>query len=637
MSDTSVLQAAPEGAPNLQLSDYLRLLYRRKLAIILGIIIFGAAAAGYSFTQRKVYSASTTILLQPQIGAALLDVNPNSETDPVRQLQTQMQVIEGPPVAALVQKALGYTDGVTAQAVGQADSIRLSVKDGNPSRAAAQANAYAKAYIQYLGNQLTSEIASTVGALQQEIAQLQSQIDPLNAKLLTLVPNSPDYSSVTQERNDLASQQATFQSRISQLQLDALVASGGVSVVSAARPPQSPIEPRPKRNIAIGLGIGLVIGLAGAFLWESLDDAVSSRTDLERITFPVPTISAIPVVAGWKNAKAAHLVAVEIPDGSSTEAYRSLRTALRFIQIETGQKLFQFTSPGAGEGKTTTAANLGAVIASTGNRVLLVDCDLRRARLHQFFDLPNDIGLTSVLLGQKSFDEALVSITQVPSLDLLRAGPPVPNPAEWLSSNAMANLVDGFQYSYDVVLFDNAPALPVTDATVLSALVDGTIVVVASGSTSRRAVRRTLDGFHQIGAPVVGLVLNRVAEQPLYGYSYEQYYQYLAGAGTPKRRRFGRRQRDSNGSKTDSMREPPVLVESPSSGDVAPSAPLSPGHNPTPTPPPIERALHGVNPTSRNGTKVGEDATVEPGVVRPTIRFRSPLRAERDEPPAEPG
>jgi non-specific protein-tyrosine kinase len=186
-------------------------------------------------------------------------------------------------------------------------------------------------------------------------------------------------------------------------------------------------------------------------------------------------------------------------------------------------KLIQVTSPQAGEGKTTTLANLAVVLARAGQRVVVVCCDLRKPRVHDFFGLSNEVGLTTVLLGESSLSDAVQAVAEEPNLYVLASGHEPPDPAEVLAGMRLIEVLTALQGMADVVLLDSAPVLPVADAAILATRVDGTLLVLSSGASSRKQVHRTLELLGQVDAPLIGVVLNRAkgeAEFGGYGYAY---------------------------------------------------------------------------------------------------------------------
>ena len=196
------------------------------------------------------------------------------------------------------------------------------------------------------------------------------------------------------------------------------------------------------------------------------------------------------------------------PESAASESFRSLRTSIRFLHLGRSARVLQVTSPSAGEGKTSTLANLAVTMAGTGQRVCVVCCDLRRPRLHEFFGKDRSVGFSSVITGTPLV-EALQPVEAVPGLYLLAAGPTPPNPAELLASDPVNQIFADLKATFDLVLVDSPPLLPVTDAAVLSWHADVVLMVVSAGRTTRRALSRAAEVLEQVKAPVAGLVVNR--------------------------------------------------------------------------------------------------------------------------------
>jgi capsular exopolysaccharide synthesis family protein len=270
----------------------------------------------------------------------------------------------------------------------------------------------------------------------------------------------------------------------------------------------------------LGLVVGLMLGVALAFVREQLDDTVKNKDELERATGGLSALALTPTVAGWKDSAPPQVVSLTEPASPVAEAYRSLRTSVQFIGLHHPIQIIQVTSPNASEGKTTTLANLAVALASSGQRVVVVCCDLRRPRIHEFFAKSNATGFTSVLLGEIPLSRSLQSVPGQSRLALLASGPKPPNPSELLASQRTNQVLSALRSECDVVLVDSPPVLPVTDAAVLSRMVDATILVGTAGRTTRKEYQRAVELLRQVDAPLIGSVLNGVDEEGLYGYGY---------------------------------------------------------------------------------------------------------------------
>jgi non-specific protein-tyrosine kinase len=240
-------------------------------------------------------------------------------------------------------------------------------------------------------------------------------------------------------------------------------------------------------------------------------------------------LGLIPAVKNWKDKTATEVVSLSAPTSPAAEAYRNLRTSVQFLALDRPFRVLEFTSPTAAEGKTTTVANLGVALAWAGQRVIIVCCDLRRPRIHEFFGLSNGVGFTSVLLGQASVTEACQLVPGQERLAVMASGPLPLNPSEVLISGRTGELLDSARAQADIVLLDCPPVIPVTDAAVLSRRCDATFLVASARDTSGRAVGRAVEVLSQVGAPLVGTILNRVTADD--GYGYAPRYEYYPAQG----------------------------------------------------------------------------------------------------------
>lgn len=213
------------------------------------------------------------------------------------------------------------------------------------------------------------------------------------------------------------------------------------------------------------------------------------------------------------------LVALDNPKSLIAEQYRNIRTNIHFSAVDRELKTILITSCSPGEGKSTTAANIAAVFAQEGKRVLLVDSDMRKPTIHYTFNLPNRVGLSSVLTRQETLDECL-HFTDIENLQVLTCGPLPPNPAELIGSKAMTTLIEELKQSFDLVLFDAPPLLAVTDSKLLANECEGTILVLGTGSTEKEKALKAVEMLKGAGANVLGVVMNR------YKLEKDHYYQY---------------------------------------------------------------------------------------------------------------
>ncbi|MHB8662503.1 MAG: tyrosine-protein kinase domain-containing protein [Acidimicrobiales bacterium] len=509
-----------------ELKEYLYILRRRKRFIILAPVATVGIALAFSLPQPRRYQANAEVLLRLGTQQSLFGQNSGPSTDPAREVATEIEVVTGQAVRDTVRQKFGATPSISAVALGQTNVIRISATDHNPTRAADIANAYANAYVALRRKQDVDYVLSAAQEVQAEIDTLQAQIDALQTKVDQAAPadKSSVQATVNSERDALVGQQALFKSKLEQLQVDGAVRTGNAELAGAATVPRQPVSPKPFRTSVLALVAGLILGAIGAFIAEALDDSVKNSADLERVAVDIPTLALLPTSNWPKDRTRSQVETLAWSSSSAAESYRSLRTALQFLIGEGSPHVILVTSPGGSEGKTTVSANLAATFAATGQRTLLVDCDLRRARIHALFGLESSPGLISVLQGHTPLTEALQDAPGVPNLTVLTAGSSVHNPSELLASPQAADVFRRLRECAGVVIVDSAPLLPVTDSLILSTHVDATIMVVRANATRGKAVRRTLELLGQSGAPLVGTVFNCVP--PEAGYYYGGYYKY---------------------------------------------------------------------------------------------------------------
>ena len=295
-----------------------------------------------------------------------------------------------------------------------------------------------------------------------------------------------------------------------------------VSVVKQADPPTAPVSPKKKVDIVLGLLGGLTVGICAAVVRELLDRTVSGTGQVEEL-LNTPTLGVLTFDGEIRKQP---LVVEALPRSAQAEAFRQLRTTLRYINVDSRPRSIVVTSAVPGEGKTTVSANLALALAESGLRVLLIDADLRKPRVATTFGVEGSSGLTTLLLGEHSADEVIQPWGLPQStLWLLAAGGRPPNPSELLGSDQMTRLLRGFEAEYDYVIIDSAPLLPVTDGAVMAAGADASVLVVAHGRTQREHVRWAGQALAQVDAKLVGFVLNMAPASGGGGNYYEnQYY-----------------------------------------------------------------------------------------------------------------
>ena len=333
-----------------------------------------------------------------------------------------------------------------------------------------------------------------------------------------------------------------YQQRLNELRVthgDNTNTNGNVSMVEEARVPHDPIGPPRGRNIVIALMLSLGIGVGLAFLLDYLDDTLKTIEDVDR-HIHLPTLALIPAPRESRRllARSSHepdagastaLALIEDVRSPVAEAYRHLRTSLLLSSAGQPPKTILVTSSQPSEGKTTTVVNIATMLAQTGADVLVLDCDLRRPRVHSHFNMANARGVTNYLSGESQVADLVQTYPALPNLKVITSGPVPPNAAELLGSEEMRKLIYLLSENFTHIVIDSPPAISFTDASILSTLVDGVMLVVHGGRSSRAVVRRAKQQLMDVGAHIFGIVLNNVKLEGTDYYYYSGYYSNYYG------------------------------------------------------------------------------------------------------------
>lgn len=427
----------------------------------------------------------------------------------------------------------------------QVELVQLNAKY-NPTHPAIQK---LKDRIGEVKKELANHIAKTVK--ESEYVQnptynaLRSSLIDTQAKVVELEAKHEAYKRLIQVTRDKLAKIPEYQRQLAELTRVAQVATnrytmllerledariseaakhGVASIADYAGLPSSPI-PLPIVEIftlACILGIALAIGLA--ILFEMMDTSVTSPDDLQRIS-DIRSLGLVPLITSKQNPLEEKLVELMFSKDPFAEAFRAIRSNLKFISLTNPFRSILITSALPREGKSVVVGALGIAMAQAGQKVILVDTDLRHPGLHKFFQLRNNIGLTNVLLAESDLDSALRD-TGVQNLRILPSGPIPPNPAELLDSPIMQKILEELKRRADVLIFDSPPVLVVTDATVIAPRIDGVIVVLEAGRTPRDAIRRLKELMDVAQANIIGAIFNKISSKSSSYYYYYYYYHY---------------------------------------------------------------------------------------------------------------
>ncbi len=543
----------------MELVAYIRLFRKWFWLLFLGAFLAGGAAFLTASRRPDMYQADVTI----QVGSSLDTPNPQlgdlntgaalAQTYAVlaksrNVLEAAIEARDFPLSAAVLGNAL------TAQVIQGTSLLRLTVTYSDPVLAAEMASEVARQLILNSPSNLTPEQQAQIDLANEEIRQLTSELQQAREELnsidrqITVAQDPATLAELREQRNTIADRIVNISANIAQYSNTVAGLqrrTNSLTVVEEARIPTSPTGNNIFSTTLLGAMVGGALAAGVALLIEYLDDTIRTPDEATQ-TLAVPTLAAIPRFGKSRDSYPQRLITYHDPGSPVSEQYRTLRTNLLFASNGSWAKgAYVITSPGPSEGKSVTVANLAVTMAMAGLRVLLVDADLRRPRIHEAFGLKNEVGLSTLLSadpneispdgGRSGLPQNLLEClqdTEVPGLRVIPSGFVPLNPAEVLGSIAMQHWYEVFRSSknVDIVLFDTPPCLVVADASVLAAAIKAPVVMVLdAGETRRAAALRAKEQMDQLGIEVKGVVLNAVsAREQGYNYGGSYYYYYYA-------------------------------------------------------------------------------------------------------------
>ncbi len=527
----------------MELRDYINVIRARKWTIVQAIVIVTVTALAISYLQPKTYQGVAQVLVSEKgsgtdvFGSTLGALS----TQPERALQTQVQLMQLRPIAESTIKRLdlqttpaALLKRVTVTSVGQTNIVRISALDPDPKTAAQIANTLAEEYVASARQAQRASLAAAADEVEKRLEQAKLEILELGKK----VASSSNASDLSAELQIATGTYTTLAEKYEQLKISQQLETGPGRLVSPAVPDDEPVAPKPLRNVVIGLAVGLVFGLALAFLYEYLDNTIKSTEECEKL-FKAPVLGTVPIDT-MEKGQTRRLAIVQAPGSATAEAYRVLRNSLDFMNFQHDMKSILVTSAAPGEGKSTVAANLAAALAQAGKKVVLVSVDFRRPTTEQFFKVNNMIGLSDVLIGTHSLKSAL----QRPGdeqLLVLSSGKMPPNPSELLASTKMQEVVKSLEEWGDWMIIDTPPLLAVADAAAVARWVDGVLMVTQAGASTREAGKKAVELLEKVGSKVTGVVVWGLDESrgSSGGYGYSSGYYYASYYSQPSGGRRG--------------------------------------------------------------------------------------------------
>lgn len=490
----------------MELKERLRAIRAHKWLVILIVLGVTVSAIVVGAVQTPLYQAEAGVLLtETNAGAALIGSSLPDESNQAGFVQTQVELIGSGPVVAQAIGELGLktTPGdlmsrVTVSRAGQTNFVTIDARDGNAERAAQIANALAYAYVAWSRDVTRASIKAAADEVQRRLAEVQQRI--------VSIENSATLSGGDKEARLTTARDmsATLASKLENLSIAEQLETGSGVAVPAATGGAVRVSANAVRSGALGLAVGLVCALGAVLVAEYFDNTIRSSDEVEEI-YGAPVLAHISAEQ-FKKDEPRQLSVIAHPTSPAAESYRVLRSSLDFINSEQDIRTLVVASARAGEGKSTVAANLAAVLSLAGKNVALVMCDFRGSNAKRFFDVDETVGLSDILTttGQVS---GLQQPAGLEYLRVLAAGRMPANPSELLGSTRMQELVASLRASVDWIILDTPPLLTAADASAAIRWADGVLVVTRTSVSTREAAEEGRGQLQNVGARILGVVV----------------------------------------------------------------------------------------------------------------------------------
>ena len=455
------------------LQKFINVLRSRWITVCVTALVPILGAVAYTLVQTPMYQASTRLFVSTTAGKSVSDLYSGNRLS--------------------VDRVLSYTQLLTGETLAQRTIDRLDLDMDAPT-VAARITAKSK----------PNTVLIDVGVLDPSPIRARDIANALSDEFVAMVSELETPSTgATPEARVIVEQRASI--------------------------PGAPVVPNKKRNLALGILFGAMLGVGLALLRDQLDNTIKNPETLEEVT-GTGVVGYIPFD---KKLSTDHTIAFDTDNGASAEAFRKLRTNLQFLAVDNPPRLIVVTSSSPSEGKSTTAINIALALAEAEHNVVVVDGDLRRPRLGKYLDLVGSVGFSTVLSGGVPLDDVLQK-TKFSNLTALTSGPIPPNPSELLGSMAAKKMFSDLRAKFDYVIVDSSPLLAVTDGAILAADADGTIVAVRAGKTKRDQLAHAIGMLRDVDAKLLGAVFTMLPTRGSGSYSYNYYY-YGGSYGDDKR------------------------------------------------------------------------------------------------------
>jgi non-specific protein-tyrosine kinase len=526
---------SPEAPAGIDLRTILRILRYWAWLLLLGALVGAGLGYAASIQSLPIYRTEVLLLIEETRPLYNTDIALPERTSTYLELINQGLMLEKVAQALAVdpQQLAATITAMRVEALRNTQLFRVYVEGYHPDYLVAAANILPQVLSDEITNVRTERFAESRRNLTTQIDAIKAQIEVTQGNIDRVgTPRSTQQENQLRDLQTVLAQQQNSYANLVQsyenLRLVELQAMDNIAAVRAATIPQAPIGGNTIPNILLGSIVGIAFMLTIITLIEYLDDRVRSPQMIQD-ALGATVLGAIDVIRTQSNNStlSEKLIAAVEPRHPVVEAYRSIRTNLRFSTIDSPLRTLVVTSSNAGEGKSVTAANLAIVMAQLGLSVVLVDADMRKPTQHKLFGLKRQPGLSDALLADDVPPQHYLQEVDVSNLRLLPSGMTPPNPAELLSSQRMRHLLDALLAATDVVILDTPPLLVVTDAAVLASYVRDVILVVNAKRTQRSTLTRAIEALHKIDAHVCGVIVNELSRSTR-GYAY--YGDYYANS-----------------------------------------------------------------------------------------------------------
>ena len=508
----------------INIKEYLALFWQWAWLIALAALLAGTAAYFVSRRMTPVYQASTTVLVNEAPANKSTDYSAVMASE--RLTRTYAEMIKKEPALASTIEQLGLQlalddlqEMITVKPLTDTQLIQVSVESTDPAAAALIANTLVQIFADQVQAIQSDRFVQSKASLETQLADVESQItqyDSQAALAVSAVEKDRLESKVAQYREIYSNLLQSYE----EVRLSEAQSISSVVPIEQAAVPTDPISPKTLQNTVLAAVVGFLLAAGAVVAREALDDTLKTPDDITR-HMGLPVLGMINLFSHKED----RLIASTQPRAPVSEAFRTLRTNVQFAALDRPLKTILVTSAGPSEGKSTVAANLAVVFAQSGLSTVLVDCDFRRPAVHRYFDLSNRVGMSALFFQSDVHLNGSCRDTTIPNLNVMTTGSLPPNPAELLASQRMKDLLGQVGQRAEVAILDAPPVLAVADATILSPLADGVLLVVQPGRTHISAARQAVEQLRRADARILGVVVNMLdLKSARYAYRYGYHY-----------------------------------------------------------------------------------------------------------------